>query len=960
MDSTRFDTTQPAADQADLRPNTMLQDLRRRMFGMSEQVRIGRFQLLKSLGEGGHGSVYEAYDEQLARAVALKVLNPAMLGADPEGASRRLLREAQALAQLNHPHVVQVYDSGRQGDRVWVAMELVRGASLRRWLGDADASDPNKRLEIFGLLRQAARGLAAAHELNIVHRDFKPENVLVGEDGRVRVADFGLARASSDEEPATVEDLASEAPDSPLLSVTRTGQIVGTPRYMAPEQFAGKATRASDQFAFCVTAWEALTGHYPYAAKNAADLLSAFNDEELDQTHAGRLSRTIRSALARGMSADPESRHASMAALLDALGDPRRTRSRQRRLAMGALAAAAAGVAGYLVSSQPACREGANLVEAVWGDSQRAAVADAFAAVDLGFSESTARRATAALDARSKRWAEVYDEACRVSSGDEDAPDYALATGCLRKRLNELHGVVVVLTEADETTVANVPAILATVEQIDGCSDLAALRAEASHLAGIERPAEADEWERLFATLEAKVAAGQHEGALAEIEALIEVAGAVDYVPMLANAEHLLGELWTHADPEAAKLHLSRAFEHSLAVTDQRNGARIAVSLAEVYGYLEGDVERGRQWARYARSLGKRVPVPALEDDLADVEARFLRREGRWSEALEALEQLFERSSLPPDRRVTVLSRIAQLQLYEGRYRESFNNQARLLELAEAEYGADHPYYASALMDAALVEMYTGKVDLARAHAQQAIEVVRASGFGEGWSHVGTTLLDAGVIEAWVGDPEHALELLRAAGKNLEQSTDRSSGLQAETKAQIGVALFAAGRHEEALRGLEEALADYKSIKEMQPANFAFVHAARGSVLQVLGRYEEAEAAHRLSRAANNPDDAPDGAAVDDINLAAALVGQGRLDEAEPLLVRALETLEGSGLVLHFSAANWRLGQLRMAQGRKDEGLAHLQQALETPARVGIDRAAIKAEIAAAKASVPPRTPSPN
>ena len=690
MDSTGLDTTLQAAEQADLRPNTMLQDLRRRMFGLSEQVRIGRFQLVKALGEGGHGSVFEAYDEQLARKVALKVLNPAMLGADPEGASRRLLREAQALAQLNHPHVVQVYDSGRQGDRVWVAMELVRGASLRAWLRDADASRAAKRLEIFDLLRQAGRGLAAAHEIGIVHRDFKPENVLVGEDGRVRVADFGLARASSEEDEETVDD-AGPVDDAPLGALTRTGQILGTPRYMAPEQFGGATTQACDQFAFCVTAWEALTGHYPYEGKNASELLVAFENEAIDQAHVARLPRAVRRALSRGMSADPEARHPSIDALLQALGNPRRTRARRRLAVLGVAAITTAGIAGSLVSTGASCRRGRGIVADVWGASQREQIEKAFLATEVGYAESAAQRAVEGLESQAKHWAELYDETCRINAGDEESADYVLETGCLRKRLAEIRAAATVLADADATTVGNVAQVLATVKDLDLCGDLVTLRAEARQLEGTERPPEVDAFNERLVTVEARIAAGQIEQSMAKLEVLLEEAKAVDYAPILAAVEYTSGRLWVYSDPKIAAQHLQEAFRHSLAAGDTKTGALVAVSLAQHFGHSEGDADRGRQWLEYARALGGRMPVAALEEDIQHLEGLLLRREGRFAESLEALEAALQLPALPPDRRTDVVETIGQLQLYLGRYAASVETYDDLLAYSATTFGEDPP-----------------------------------------------------------------------------------------------------------------------------------------------------------------------------------------------------------------------------------------------------------------------------
>ena len=960
MDSSGLETTLRSAEQADLRPNTMLQELRRRMFGQSDQVRIGRFQLLKVLGEGGHGSVFEAYDEQLARSVALKVLNPGMLGADPEGASRRLLREAQALAQLNHPHVVQVYDSGRQGDRVWVAMELVRGASLRTWLRDIDAGRAANGLQIFDKLRQAGRGLAAAHELGIVHRDFKPENVLVGDDGRVRVADFGLARASTEDEEGRTEESLSGADvvdEAPLGSLTRTGQVLGTPRYMAPEQFGGATTQACDQFAFCVTAWEAMTGHYPYEGTNAVELLAAFTDEAIDQTHAARLPRGMRKALMRGMSADPAARHPTIAALLEALGNPRRARARRRLAVLGAGAVVTAAAVGSLMSTSASCRRGGGIVADAWGPAQREQITAAFLATEVGFAESAAQRAVEGLESRASRWAELYDEACRINAGDDDAPDYALQTGCLRKRLSEIRAAATVLGEADTTTVGNVVQVLGTVKDLDACGDLAVLRAEARQFEGQEPPPEVGAFDERLITAEARIAAGQVEKSLPELEVLLEEAEALGYAPILAAVEYVYGRLLAFSDPLASVEHLQNAFQFSLEAGDARTGALTAVSLAEHYGYNQADEARGRQWIAYARSLAKRLPVDGLEQDIQHLTGLLLRSESRFAEALEAM-QAARKLPLEPDRRVNVDETIGQLQLYLGHYSASVQTHDDLVAYTKSNFGDDHPNYASALISAASADMATGNAQRARTRARQALAIMEASGIGLDSAHVGVATLDAGLIEAWVGDPREALDLLGKAEANLRHSLDPSTGIFADVTAQSAVALYAEGKLDKALSTVERALEEFEVVRGGDVPSTSYVHSARGEILLALGRSEDAEAAFRHSREGNVADEATGDLAVDDVNIGAALTAQGKLEAAEPLIVDAIADLEERGFALHLGLGYWRLGQLRLAQGRFDDAEAQLQRALKESPRAGVSESAIRADLERARNrhAVPPVT----
>jgi serine/threonine protein kinase len=272
------------------------------------------------------GAVYAAHDPELERTVALKVLHVGP--SRDEGALRtRLKREAQALARLSHPNVVSVYDVGTWRQGVFIAMELVEGATLRAWL-----QRPHDWRTIVDVFVSAGRGLEAAHRAGLVHRDFKPDNVLIGAEadsghagldtGRVRVTDFGLARI------AGLQESAAGQTDGPLdLSITRTGTLLGTPAYMSPEQMFGRATDArTDIFSFCVSLYEALYGERPFAGENLASLRAAIVAQRVREPPRGRkVPGWLRRVLLRGLSATPDARVASMPALLAAL-----TRDRQR------------------------------------------------------------------------------------------------------------------------------------------------------------------------------------------------------------------------------------------------------------------------------------------------------------------------------------------------------------------------------------------------------------------------------------------------------------------------------------------------------------------------------------------------------------------------------------------------------------------------------------------------------
>ncbi|NVB39668.1 protein kinase [Pseudenhygromyxa sp. WMMC2535] len=300
----------------------------------SPAVKVGRFSIVRKLGSGGMGVVYMAYDEQLDRRVAVKL----MRSADTNTNGRvRMKREAQAMARLSHPNVVTVYEADTHEGQLFVAMEYVEGEDLRVWLAARERS----WREVLELFRQAGAGLAAAHEAGLAHRDFKPDNVLVGRDGRARVADFGLAYGleglASTPEPAPESEPGAEASPGALEQMlTRTGALMGTPAYMAPEQYSGQRGDAlSDQFSFCVALWEGLVGSRPFRAPSLVGLSAVIMSGRLEappEAVREQVPEWIFAAMRRGLAVDPSERWPSMAALLEVLSEDPRARWRRRWL----------------------------------------------------------------------------------------------------------------------------------------------------------------------------------------------------------------------------------------------------------------------------------------------------------------------------------------------------------------------------------------------------------------------------------------------------------------------------------------------------------------------------------------------------------------------------------------------------------------------------------------------------
>jgi len=316
---------------------------------------VGRFVVLHTIGAGGAGVVVAAYDPVLDRRIALKVLRA---GETPAG-DARLIQEAQAMARLAHPNVVAVHEAGAAEGRVYLAMELIDGGTLRAWL----TAVPRTWREIRDRFVEAGRGLAAAHDAGLVHRDFKPDNVLVGRDGRARVTDFGLVRAM----PSVSGDGGGE-----------TTAVAGTPRYMAPEQHCGQhADPRADQFAFCVALYEALWRADPFVAPDLAARQARVLRGDITVPPPGKIPARLASAVLRGLAVDPARRHPTMRALLDEIvRDPEL--ERRRRLRLVAVGLTGAGLATAINAAfVPETEGGTYTVMGAYGDSRGSAVVTA-------------------------------------------------------------------------------------------------------------------------------------------------------------------------------------------------------------------------------------------------------------------------------------------------------------------------------------------------------------------------------------------------------------------------------------------------------------------------------------------------------------------------------------------------------------------------------------------------------
>jgi tetratricopeptide (TPR) repeat protein/predicted Ser/Thr protein kinase len=622
--------------------------------------RVTRYVILSSLGKGGMSVVYLAYDPELDRKVALKLMRVTMLG---EKGRLRLQREAQALAKLSHPNVVPVFDAGAIGDQAFVAMEYVEGKTLRRWL-----RDPHDWREALRVMLDAGRGLAAAHAAGLVHRDFKPDNVLLGADGRARVADFGLARLASvldgtapPSQPSSVDD---EPPSEvvPLVpsskpafeEVTRADQLVGTPAYMAPEQMRReRADERSDQYAFCVTLYEALYGKRAFdpptgpvgSAASTADLSTVTAKRVLrPPPRATKVPSFVQRAVARGLSEDPSERFASLDQLLRALTDDPRVR--WRRAAAGvAVAAVLAVSAGGAIDAQRAaramCHAGRD-IDAVWGPAQRAEVARAFAATGAPYADTATRSLTKALDDYATKWAAMDDDACAAARlrGEQSTEVLDLRMACLSDRRKELAALVDVVRHADVDTVQQASRATQSLGPIDECADIAALRAPTPRPRDPAAARAIDDLQRRLAIVEANYAVGKSAEAAKLAEALLEEAKATGFGPLVADVAYWRARSYAdQGDSDRSIPAFREAFAFALGSRSERTLRWAAARLAQEYIYAT-DHASYEYWAEIAeQALARSGPDTEHEDFVAHLRCVAMWATGGLQSRLACLEK---------------------------------------------------------------------------------------------------------------------------------------------------------------------------------------------------------------------------------------------------------------------------------------------------------------------------------
>lgn len=849
---------------------------------MARGTAIGRYVVLEFLGAGAMGVVFSAYDPELDRKVALKLIR---MGTRAKNARDRLVREARSVAQMAHPNVVVVHDVGEHDDAsVFMAMEFVDGGTLGEWL----EAHPRTHPAILQAFVAAGRGLEAAHAAGIVHRDFKPMNVLMGSDERPRVTDFGLAFGDL-ERSSEVDFISSDDPGDATL--TRTGMLVGTPAYMAPEQFERSSVDArSDQFSFCVALYEALCGERPFAGRTVSELAAnvvAGRLAEPEQLEA--LPRYVRVVLERGLRADASERYPDMSALLTALTPEVSDRGSRWMLASGA----ALGVAGfaYGVWATPAdadtgCDDGLQRIEAMWNEERRERLGSALTReIESTFESTNVNRALTAIDHRVDAWAESHATVCAAGASAEQLR-------CLEGVRTRLAAVIEALEVRGGAALFDAAPTALRIPPAAQCETDPGFLGDPLSASSDGPNAEGWKAYRLASKL---YDLGAYPEAITEASRARTVAEEHDDVDLLPRASLVVGrsevELGRLDDAERS---FESAFMAAWAAHDTPVGLSSLARLVTLVGSSKGDQERAQLWLDIGVAATARVDGPSIEEAMFWEAAGVLAQSRNdWDTATEHHERALEmRSALLTPGHPDIISSLHHLSGidYEiGNVARGLERSREVLRHRIETLGEEHPNVVFARSALAIGLIYAGEVDEAIEQLEAALEV-------------GTRVL--GEFNPVLGAPR----------TNLASALNRK------------------GEHAKALKIYRDVLETWETARGKDHVSVGLAHNNLGSTARKLGDLDAArhhyEQAIAIWEAQLGPDHARLAAGLS--GLAVVLVDQGSCEEARPLAERAegiMAPLDANprSVKTHYARSRIELclGEFEAAQDAADTALAH-------------------------------------
>ncbi|MCP4444645.1 MAG: tetratricopeptide repeat protein [Myxococcales bacterium] len=830
---------------------------------LGEGATLARFELVDYLGSGGMGVVFLAHDPQLRRDIALKVLRPKLRHS--KEATSLLLKEARAMAQIRHPNVLTIYDSGSVGDIVFIAVERASGGTLKTWL-DAETRDWRDVTQVFV---DAAAGIASAHEAGIVHRDIKPSNLLMSDDGTVLVADFGLALQVG-------EDI-----DTSDIS------LVGTPLYMSPEEFDGRGgDKKSDQFSFCVSLYESLTGSPPFPGHSVEALKKSQRTETLDLTP---IPRPLRASLRRGLALEPSHRFPSMTALRSALRKANRPLHKAPYLLPLLTGAAAIAIVGGIVLSgedAPSCPLPSP--NSLWNTDKAETMHSALAALTPALGESGSRL-DSIFSSYAKDWSVAKHAACRATKVEHQQSDEMLdrRMQCLARLRRDFGSLTTALQQpAKEDLPHALPSAMALVPP-DSCSAERLL----SHKQG---PAIPPGVENKLSEARTLYTLGSYEEAAQSAKELL-AENTHPYIRAHAGALHGNALRKLLRSREASE-NLQSAGEAAAEIGDDALATSIWLLVAEVEGYQLDQHEAGDAYllaaeaaltrlggdeGLQARLIQTRGLIASARGDHAAAqrfheqtlklreassgEQRILRSvsltllgsaqndAGKLSEAEASLRKAVALredalGAQHPDV-AHLLSALGQNLSRQGEFDEAFAELERARIRTKDAVGESHPNYAGVITKIGVVKLQRGDFIAANTLFEESL-AIRRSYQDPGSSDIGRSLVNIAALNYNAGNYPIAQarysEALEVLGQTLEKdhpnlaSVHTGIGLSATANGDLDAAM----RHNLHAMRILEGKAEQELLLANVLSNIAIVHEHKGQWGEALERFEEAIALH--------------------------------------------------------------------------------------------------------------------
>ncbi len=881
--------------------------------------RLDRFVIQELLGRGGMGDVLAAFDPSLDRKVAIKVLHR-----DEGDPSRkdRLLREARAMARLAHANVVTVHEVGLLGGRLYLALEYVDGQNLAGWLREA----PRDWRAIVDVFVQAGRGLAAAHEAGLVHRDFKPENVMVHRSGRARVTDFGLVSGTglaADSAPTPGDDHGTDSSPS-WPSLTRSGALLGTPAYMSPEQHRREPVDArSDQFAFCVALYRALYGVPPFAGDRYAELAANVMAGRLRPPPASATAPArVRDAVLRGLRTDPAERFPSMNALVDALAtEPAHRRWWPWLVAGAAVVVAGGAVAGALLlrangagaaSTGAICADASAELAGAWDEARLAQVRAAMLADPRPHAAAVLSRVEAALDSYARDWIVMRGESCAATfvRQEQSGDLFDLRAACLERRRSRLAALTDLLGRGPDAVALDRAIDAAeSLPPIADCADAESLRAA---MRAPEDPMLRERVAALFARVDetqALESAGRYKEGLEQLHALMPQIEATRHLPLLAAALDAEQALATgFGDRQAASAALDRAQLVAAQAGDDRLAAEVAI---------------GRLY----------------------VQVHLLSQGAKADELVRAAEAAVMRAGNDEELQVRLAAHRGLAELTREHYDEAVASLQRAATLGEKVYGAEARSQGMVLANLALALDSAGKYPEARIAYERAL-AIQERVFGPDHPVVGNTLQNVGINLRYLGELDKAIAVSQRALKIVEASSAPDSADVAVAAEALGLVYFMANRHAEARPYMERALAIREKVLGAKDPIVAKGLHNLALLMTDIGDYAAAQRLLERSIAIKIANDGPEhaGLASAEYALGDLLQRQDHCAQAIAHFQRSLAIadktlpkdhpnlaypLQGLGVCEH------RLGRPVRAIAPMERGLRLLQNAGASPVEIG-------------------------